>query len=75
MLILLLKMGKLGLGGVFASFKGNILCFTWLKIPLLQRELALQTHPFPPGISWPFINAGGSSCSPDADQRSDLFSL
>jgi len=73
MIILCLKMGKLRLGGIFANFKGVILCFTWTKISILQRELALQTHSFPPGKSWPFVDASRSSCSPDADQRSHLF--
>lgn len=43
--------------------------------PSLEKGACIANTSFSPGISWPFINARGSSCSPDADQRSDLFSL
>lgn len=55
-LIFCLKVGKLRFGGIYADFKGNILCFTWLNISLLQGKVALQTHSFPLGKFWLFFS-------------------
>lgn len=52
----LLEGGEAEVGGIYADFKGNILCFIWLNISLLQGKLAFQTHSFPLGNIWLFFN-------------------